>query len=127
MPYFMIVLIPYINLSKLSWIIKCLFFLRNMEPLKAKMKKKKKKKKKKQHLTVSLVVFSVREAQRRDANVEVFCFITVFTLNFGTGLSKQYIPRTSQKGSTLYTTSPMIILTSSRHYMGLFVIIGNAN
>ena len=34
-PYFMIVLIPYINLLNLlniSWIIKCLF-LRNMEPL----------------------------------------------------------------------------------------------
>ena len=28
----MIVLIPYINLLKLSWIIKCLF-LRNMKPL----------------------------------------------------------------------------------------------
>ena len=26
MPNFMIVLIPYINLLKLSWIIKCLFF-----------------------------------------------------------------------------------------------------
>ena len=32
MPPFMLVLIPYINLLKLSWIIKCLF-LRNMEPL----------------------------------------------------------------------------------------------
>ena len=26
MPHFMIVLIPFINLSNLSWIIKCLFF-----------------------------------------------------------------------------------------------------
>ena len=32
MPHFMIVLIPYINISNLSWRIKCLF-LRNMEPL----------------------------------------------------------------------------------------------
>ena len=32
MPHFMIVFILYINLSNLSWIIKCLF-LRNMEPL----------------------------------------------------------------------------------------------
>ena len=30
MPHFMIVLIPYINLSKISWIIKCLF-LRHMD------------------------------------------------------------------------------------------------
>ena len=33
MPYFMIQLIPYINLLSLSWIIKCLF-LRDMESLK---------------------------------------------------------------------------------------------
>ena len=32
MPYFMIVLISYINLLNLSWVKKCLF-LRNMEPL----------------------------------------------------------------------------------------------
>ena len=32
MPYFMIVLIPHIDLLNLSWIIKYLF-LRNMEPL----------------------------------------------------------------------------------------------
>ena len=33
MPYFMVLLIPDINLINLSWVIKCLFF-RNMEPLK---------------------------------------------------------------------------------------------
>ena len=32
MPYFMIVLIPYISLLNISWILKCLF-LKNMEPL----------------------------------------------------------------------------------------------
>ena len=31
-PHFRIILMPYINLLKLSWIIKCLF-LRDMEPL----------------------------------------------------------------------------------------------
>ena len=34
MPHFMIGLIPYNNLLKLSWIIKCLFYLRNMEAFK---------------------------------------------------------------------------------------------
>ena len=34
MPHFIIVLMLYINLSNLSWIIKCLF-LRNMEPLRS--------------------------------------------------------------------------------------------
>ena len=32
MPHFMIVIIPYINLSNISWIVKCLFLI-NMESL----------------------------------------------------------------------------------------------